>query len=126
MVSHLSAAALHGLTVHPGRAHITVPPGTMSASRVAHVHRSDVPPVDRAHRGPFTTTSVSRTLVDCAAVLDRPALTDLVDEAFCRKLATPGLDPRRCRPDRDGPSRHAPRSGGRGGVEPAGRRGITG
>jgi very-short-patch-repair endonuclease len=57
-------------------------------SRVAHVHRSDVPPVDRAHRGPFTTTSVSRTLVDCAALLDRPALADLVDEAFCRKLAS--------------------------------------
>ena len=88
VVSHLSAAALHGLSAHPARPHVTVPPGRRSVSRVAHVHRSDVPPVDRAHRGPFTTTSVSRTLVDCAALLDRPALADLVDEAFCRKLAS--------------------------------------
>ena len=88
VVSHLSAAALHGLTAHPARPHVTVPPGRRSVSRVAHVHRSVVPPVDRAHRGPFTTTSVSRTLVDCAALLDRPALADLVDEAFCRKLAS--------------------------------------
>ena len=88
VVSHLSAAALHGLTTHPARPHVTVPPGTRTATPIAHVHRSDVPRVDRSHRGPFTTTSVSRTLVDCAAVLGGKALADLVDEALCRKLAT--------------------------------------
>lgn len=88
VVSHLSAAALHGLTTLPGRAHVTVPPGTSAASVLAHVHRSRVPLIDRAHRGPFTTTSVSRTLVDCAAIVDRQSLIDLVDEAFCRRLAS--------------------------------------
>jgi hypothetical protein len=88
VVSHLSAAALHGLASHPARPHITVPRGARPATRVAEVHRSHVPPVDRAHRGPFTTTSVSRTLVDCASLLDRATLADLMDDAFCRRLAS--------------------------------------
>lgn len=33
-------------------------------------------------------TSVSRTLADCASVLDRPSFERLVDAAFCRRLAT--------------------------------------
>lgn len=88
VVSHLSAAALHGLTAHPHRPHLTVPPGARAASRLAEVHRSEVPPVDRAHRAPFVTTSVGRTLVDCAALLGGSALAELVDEAFCRRLAS--------------------------------------
>jgi hypothetical protein len=107
VVSHLSAAALHGLTGHPDRPHITVPAGGRSVSQLAHVHRSDVPPVDRAHRGPFTTTSVSRALVDCATLLDRPLLSDLVDEALCRKLATQASV--QAAADRTGPGRRGTR-----------------
>jgi hypothetical protein len=88
VVSHLSAAAALGLTAHPNRPHVTVPPSASAASRVAIVHRSVVPLVDRAHRGPLIVTSVSRTLLDCAAVLDGPTVEGLFDAAFCRKLAT--------------------------------------
>jgi hypothetical protein len=88
VVSHLSAAAAHGLAAHPRQPHVTVPPAASAASRVATVHRSTVPMVDRAHRGPLVVTSMSRTLLDCAAMLDGPALEGLVDAAFCRRLAT--------------------------------------
>ena len=107
VVSHLSAAALHGFAAHPARPHVTVPPGTRSALGLAHVHRSEVPLIDRAHRGPFTTTSASRTLVDCAAVLDLAALSDLVDEALCRKLAT--SDSIEAAAHRSGPARRGSR-----------------
>jgi hypothetical protein len=88
VVSHLSAAAVHGLAAHPPHPEITVPPTASAGSRVATVHRSTVPPVDRAHRGPLVVTAVSRTLVDCAAVVDGPTVESLFDAAFCRKLAT--------------------------------------
>ena len=88
VLSHRSAAAVHGLAPHPRRPDVTVPPSASAASTVALVHRSEVPLVDRAHRGPLVVTSVSRTLVDCAAVFDGPTVEGLFDAAFCRKLAT--------------------------------------
>jgi hypothetical protein len=56
--------------------------------KVARVHRSLVPPVDRAHRSGLMLTSVSRTIVDLAGRGDRSMLETVVDAAFCRKLAT--------------------------------------
>jgi hypothetical protein len=53
------------------------------------VHRGTVPPRDTTKRDGILVTTVSRTLVDCATVLDRTSLESLVDAAFCRKLATP-------------------------------------
>ncbi len=90
IVSHLSAAAEWGLLAPSPLPHITVPARKSAASRGANVHRSDVPLVDRAHRGALIVTSVSRTIVDCASLLDRPTLEPVVDVALCRKLASPG------------------------------------
>ena len=44
--------------------------------------------VDRAHRGSLRVTSVSRTIVDLASMLDRSTLEQVVDAALCRKLAS--------------------------------------
>lgn len=89
VVSHVSAGAEWSLVPASPLPHVTVPPGTSAACRAAKVHRSIVPAVDRAHRGALVVTSVSRTIVDLAAMLDRPTFERAVDTALCRKLASP-------------------------------------
>jgi hypothetical protein len=88
VVSHLTAAAEWGLLAPSLLPHVTVPPNASAACRAAKVHRSVVPPIDRAHRRGLDVTSVSRTVVDCASLLDRPTLVEIVDDALCRKLAS--------------------------------------
>lgn len=88
VISHMSAAAEHGLAAYPPLPHVTVPPTASAGRGTAKVHRSDVPLIDRMHRGPLVVTSVSRTIVDCSSVLERAAVEGIVDAAFCRKLAT--------------------------------------
>lgn len=89
VVSHLSAAAEWGLWPHPPLPHVTVPAGRSTRCGAAVVHRSSIPVVDRAHRKAMAVTSVSRTLVDVASLVERPILEGLVDDALCRQLASP-------------------------------------
>ncbi len=89
VASHLSAAALWGLAEPPARPHVTRPREVSSRSRLATVHRSRLADRDFTRVGPVPVTRVERTLVDCAVLLPRSALEDLVDEAVVRGLATP-------------------------------------
>src|SRR5262245_27973809 len=88
VISHLSAAGLFGLVPFPPLPHVTVARTASVDCRVARAHRGNVPAVDRVRRDGLEVTSVSRTLADCAALLDRPSLEQMVDAALCRKLAT--------------------------------------
>jgi hypothetical protein len=90
VVSHLTAAALFGLAPAPVLPHISIPPSGSGRVPLGRVHRSRVPGVDRATREGLACTSAARTLVDCAALVTRSALEDLVDAALCDRLATPG------------------------------------
>jgi hypothetical protein len=68
--------------------HVTVPPGRSARSPLAKVHRHFVPPQDRHRRDGLVLTTPSRTLVDMARLLGRAPLEELVDDAFCRGLAS--------------------------------------
>lgn len=87
-VSHISAAAEWGLLRAGVLPHVTVPRGSSVRCRGAKVHRGEVPRIDRTKRNGVWVTSVSRTIVDLAGVLDRPTLEEVVDDALCRKLAS--------------------------------------
>lgn len=106
--SHLTSAALAGLTTSaPHPPHITVGLHRSVRSTTAVVHRARLGPVDYAVMQGVPTTTVARTLVDCAAVVGPRRLRDLVDTAFHRKLTTVGQveaawDHARLRPGRAG------------------------
>lgn len=88
VLSHLTAAAIHGLGEPSPVPHVTVPYGSATRRGVALVHRSAVPAVDRTTKEGLRCTSVSRTLVDLAGMVDGPTGDAMVDDAFCRRLAT--------------------------------------
>lgn len=83
VASHVSAAALHALLPGSPLPHVTVPPGASARCRIAKVHRSPLPAADVCTVAGIRTTTVARTVVDLASVLDRPALERLVDDALC-------------------------------------------
>jgi hypothetical protein len=89
VASHLTAAALWGLVPPPRLPHVTVPLQSSARTRLALVHRSAVPLVDRAKRDGIPCSSASRALVECAALVDRPTLAELVDDLLCRGDAAP-------------------------------------
>jgi len=88
LVSHVTAAALWGWCPPPVLPHVTVPRGQSHRSPRARVHRSDVAAVDRAVRDGIRCTSAARTIVDCAGVVERARLEELVDDALCARVAT--------------------------------------
>jgi len=89
VVSHLTAAALHRLASPSLLPHITLPPGRSCRGGVAIAHRGAVPLIDRATIDGIRTTSVNRLLVDLAGCFDGPAFESVLDDALCRKLASP-------------------------------------
>jgi hypothetical protein len=90
MTSHLTAAAVSGLGIQaPPRPAVTVEPGRSSRLPGVTVHRSVLPPEDCTVVQAIPTTTVARTLVDCAAILGPVRLQRLVDEAFHRQLVRP-------------------------------------
>jgi hypothetical protein len=86
LASHLSAAALRGLTTAPSIPQVTVPRDASGRFRGAVVHHAGVSDVDRAQCEGIATTAMGRTLVDCGAVLAQKGLNDLVDAAFGKGL----------------------------------------
>jgi hypothetical protein len=86
LATHTSAAALRGLVAAPSIPQVTVPRGTSGRFGGAVVHYASVATIDRVSCGGIEATSVARTLVDCAAVLNQKALNDLVDGAIGRHL----------------------------------------
>ncbi|MGH9138658.1 MAG: type IV toxin-antitoxin system AbiEi family antitoxin domain-containing protein, partial [Acidimicrobiales bacterium] len=87
--SHLTALALHGLGRPPTLPHVIVPHGASTRSRLANVHRSDLPCIDHANIDGIPCTSASRAIVDSASLLDRFALESAVDDALCSGRASP-------------------------------------
>jgi hypothetical protein len=88
LLSHITAAAIHGLIGPSPVPHVTVPYGSATRRGISVVHRSAVPAIDRATKDGLRCTSVSRTLVDLAGMVDGPTYDGIVDDAFCRRLAS--------------------------------------
>lgn len=87
LASHVSAAALRGLIAPPSVPQVTVPRDASGRFRCAVVHHAGVGDADRAECEGIATTTMGRTLVDCAAVLTQRALNDVVDAAFGKGLS---------------------------------------
>ena len=90
VTSHLTAAAVYGLAKAPTAPQVTIPRDT-SGARItgARVRRADLRSSDKAVKDRIPCTTAVQTVIDCAEVLDREALCDLVDSALCRKLMQP-------------------------------------
>jgi Transcriptional regulator, AbiEi antitoxin len=92
-VSHVTAAAMADLTRPPSTPQLTVPRGTSGRIRGARVHWSPLDPLDRTIIDGIPTTSVARTLIDCAGLIGFGRLCDLVDSAFCSGVCHPAVIP---------------------------------
>ncbi|MBA2495881.1 MAG: type IV toxin-antitoxin system AbiEi family antitoxin domain-containing protein [Acidimicrobiia bacterium] len=93
LASHLTAVALHGLGSAPVLPHVLVPLSQSARTRIARVHRSAVHPADRRRIDGVPVTSLPRTLVDVAGIVDRSTLTAYVDEILCaRRTSTEEID----------------------------------
>jgi very-short-patch-repair endonuclease len=81
LLSHRSAAALWGLAgPHRGPADVTSPTGRSGRDGIA-LHRGKVHRDERAIRAGIAVTSVARTLIDLAGVLDETRLERAFEEA---------------------------------------------
>jgi len=87
-VSFLTSAALVGLARAPVLPYVTVPSGASCRLPIALVRRADLDPADVGNLFGIPCTLPTRTLIDCAALLNDKALAAMVDEALCRKLTT--------------------------------------
>lgn len=84
--SHVSALFVHDLDIEPPRRpHFTLPDGG-AATRLGVVHRSPLTPVDQTMRKGLRVTTLARSIVDSAEVLDVERLAEVVNEAVSRKL----------------------------------------
>lgn len=88
VASHLIAAALLECLPPPGVPHVTVPCRQRWSSGLAVVHHAPLAAEDLTTVAGVPSTSVERTLADCAALLSTPALCDLVDDALFKHLST--------------------------------------
>lgn len=85
--SHVSALFVHDLEIHPPRRpHFTLPQRAGGATPLGVAHRSPLLPVDRTVRKGLRVTTLARTIVDSAEVLDEERLATVVNEAVSRKL----------------------------------------
>lgn len=93
LLSHRSAAAVWDLGLGRGQAiHVTVPSSRRprpASARVA-VHRSrTLTDNDATFSGRLPVTTVERTLVDLAAILEAADLGKCAHNALCRRIVTP-------------------------------------
>ncbi|HEY3259208.1 MAG TPA: type IV toxin-antitoxin system AbiEi family antitoxin domain-containing protein [Pseudonocardiaceae bacterium] len=90
-VSHLAAAWLWGLFDEPRVVHLTVP--LTCTRRSPHdwlrLVRRDVEPDQRWELFGIPVVPPERAVLDCCAVLDRPAATPLVDRALFARFSLP-------------------------------------
>lgn len=90
LISHASAGVLWGLGgLATKRVNLWTPPTRNLRSQLVQVHRGVIEPMDRRMIGPIPVTSVPRTLIDLAGVLDDEALHAAVEDAIHRGLTTP-------------------------------------
>ncbi len=88
VASHISAAALYRLLDASMVPHVTVPASGSARTPLARFHRSDLADADMARLHGMAVTSVERTLVDLATVVDRPLLERLVDDVLAAGRST--------------------------------------
>lgn len=92
IISHVSAAVLHGLPCFPDdlkRVHLTRDrPGGGSVRRYVHLHSAPVPASDLCVINDWTVTSLARTVVDLARTLTMQRAVAMGDAALAL-----GLDP---------------------------------
>jgi hypothetical protein len=89
VVSHLTAAACFGLAKPPAIPQVTVTLAASGRFRGADIRRASLGPGERCIRWKLPCTSPTRTVIDCAGLLDDEALCDMVDSALCKKLMQP-------------------------------------
>jgi predicted transcriptional regulator of viral defense system len=88
VISHESAAAVHGLgDVDPLRIHLSVPPAFGRTSDVVVLHRAELAPAEIEHRLGWAVTTPARTMLDLAAgELSQELLEGAVRDALERGL----------------------------------------
>jgi hypothetical protein len=90
VTSHLTAAAIYGLTKPPKEPQVTIPRNANGARVTgARVRRANLRSGEKAVKDRIPCTSPIQTVIDCAELLPAEALCDLVDSALCRKLMQP-------------------------------------
>jgi hypothetical protein len=91
VLSHRTAAALHGLGRPPKIPELTLPRGCSGHIPQAKVHTARTPPGvrDCRWRDGLYCTDVNRTIADLASVLPHDELCDLVDTALCERKTRP-------------------------------------
>lgn len=87
--THLTSTALHQMGSPSLLPHISVPPGSSSRTRLAVVHRTLIPPVDRAIVEGIPCSSASRSVVEAASLLDRFGLEEIVDQGIYGERISP-------------------------------------
>lgn len=85
VVSHLSAAAMHGLPIiggWPGQVHILDPEAAGGSSARSVVRHRDGAPFRKVEIGDLSATSLSRTLIDVAASSSFLVAVTMIDHAL--------------------------------------------
>ncbi len=86
LLSHRSAAALHGIRQsNQVKIDVTVPKGHRGDRPTIHIHSSTLDAEDIATVDGIPVTSVARTILDLASVLDKDPLLRVVEEADRRE-----------------------------------------
>jgi very-short-patch-repair endonuclease len=87
-LTHQAAGAHHGLRAWSGRPTITLPRQRRSNSRVK-THQRVIPADEITVIDGIATTTVPRTILDLASILDRHGLDQVIREAEVRRLSDP-------------------------------------
>lgn len=96
VVSHRSAARLHGLDLPEGTPEVTTEPRFATRAKDVIVHRvSTLESEDHKLLRGIPITTGARTIIDLASCLEDEALAIVVEEAWRRAIATPSWVSRR-------------------------------
>ena len=92
VLSHRTAAALWEIGKSWGKLDVTTPHSRRSRARI-RAHTAPLPPEDLCRRSGIPVTSVARTILDVAGVLDEDRLTRVIEDAVrARLFHLPALD----------------------------------
>ena len=89
VASHDTAAHLHQLLPAPSEVHITVGPDQRVRMPNVVAHRSPLPSNHRARIGAIPVTSLHRTVVDLASVMELDTFADVLDPLMIQERIRP-------------------------------------
>src|SRR4051794_26459016 len=92
VISHLSAAALWGITERPDEVHVTVSGRRCRRQQNLRPHNGTLDRREIRRREGLPVTSPERTLRDLSSFLDRPTLERITNEAEGSRLVRPRDD----------------------------------